>query len=254
MAIEPFGSLVLFLSKMLPYLLMIGVLSFLYAYIPNARVRLKAAVIGGVFGGTVWQSASIAFATYVANANYQAIYSGFAVVILLLLWVYVGWLIILLGCRLAFYVQHPDFLPGTAEPPAPDSRAAECLVLRLMAVIGRRALAGETPLGFAELRGRLAVPTEHLQRAVSGLLLRQVLSETQPGRKLQPAMDLNSYSVAQLWLWSRGDAPELPPHQVDDRQVLDLLGQMEGRASAGTAPTMHDWLRGLDGEQQTPPL
>lgn len=243
MAIEPFGSLILFLTKMVPYLLIIGVLAFIYAYIPNTRVEMRAATIGGVFGGVVWQSASVAFATFVANANYKAIYSGFAIVIVLLLWIYVGWLIILMGSRLAFYVQYPRFLPGTAEPPPPASRAAEFLALRLMALIGARFLAGEPPLDFEELRRRLAVPAEQLERCVCALRLREVLAEVQPGRKLLPARDPGTYSVTQLWLWARGDTPESPAHDARDQQALALIRQLEERAAGVPAPTLRDWLR-----------
>jgi membrane protein len=242
--IEPFGHAILSLGRMLPYLLMIGVLSFLYAYIPNTRVRLKAALIGGVFGGTAWQSASLAFATFAAGANYQAVYSGFAIIILLLLWIYFAWLIILIGCRLAFYVQYPQLLPGVVKPPPPSSRATETLALRLMALVGRRALDGEPPLGFEELRGRLAVPAEYLECAVSGLLRHQVLSEAQPGRKLLPGRDLESYSVAQLWLWSRGDAPEPPAEEEQARQALSVLGELEGRVTDQPSPSFRDWLGG----------
>ena len=243
MAIEPFGAVILFLTKMVPYLLIIGVLAFIYAYIPNTRVQMKAAAIGGLFGGVVWQTASVAFASFVANANYKAIYSGFAIVIVLLLWIYVGWLIILMGCRLAFYVQYPRFLPGTAEPAPPSSRAAEFLALRLMALVGRRFLAGEAPLGFEELRRQLAVPAEHLEGTVNGLLLRQVLAEVQPGRKLLPARDLETYNVTQLWLWSRGEAPESPAYGMQDRQVLAYVRELESRASGQPAPSLRDWLR-----------
>ena len=250
MAIEPFGAVILFLTKMVPYLLIIGVLGFIYAYIPNTRVQMKAAAIGGLFGGLVWQSASVAFATFVSNANYKAIYSGFAIVIVLLLWIYLGWLIILMGCRLAFYVQSPRFLPGTAEPAPPSSRAAEFLALRLMALVGRRFLAGEAPLGFEELRRQLAVPGEHLERTVKGLLLCEVLAEVQPGRKLLPARDLESYNVTQLWLWSRGEMPDSPAHGAQDRQVLAYMRELESRASGKPAPSLRDWLR--DGGQGNP--
>lgn len=243
LTIEPFGSAVLLLTKALPYLLIIGVLTFFYAYIPNTRVQPRAAAIGGLFGGVVWQSASVAFATFVANTNYKAIYSGFAIVIVLLLWIYVGWLIILMGCRLAFYVQYPRYLPGAVEPPPPASRAAEFLALRLMAQVGGRFLAGETPLGFGELLRRLAVAPEHLERTVGCLVRRQVLAEAAPDRRLLPARDLGSYSVNQLWLWSRGELPESPAHNAGDRQALAMLTAFEERAAAQDSPSLRDWLR-----------
>lgn len=241
MTIEPFGGGILFLTKMVPYLLIILVLTFIYAYIPNTRVSLRAAAVGGLFGGVVWQSASVAFASFVANTNYTAIYSGFAVVIVLLLWIYVGWLIIMMGCRLAFYVQNPRFLSGIVEPP-PASRSAEFLALRLMALVGRRFLAGEPALGFDQLRCQLGVPDEHLERVAALLVRLEVLAELQPGRRLLPARDLDSYRVDELWLWSRGEIPAVPPGDAEEQRVLDLLRRLE-RDSAVPGPAFGEWLR-----------
>jgi membrane protein len=241
MTIEPFGGGILFLTKMVPYLLIIAVLTFIYAYIPNTRVSFRAAGVGGLFAGVVWQSASVAFASFVANTNYKAIYSGFAVVIVLLLWIYVGWLIIMVGCRLAFYVQNPRFLSGTTEPP-PASRGAELLALRLMSLVGRRFQAGQPPLGFDELRCRLGVPDEHLEQVTALLLRRELLAELQPGRRLLPARDLDSYPVDELWLWSRGEIPAVPPGAADEQRALELLRALEQRAAAG-GPAFGQWLR-----------
>src|SRR3546814_3460684 len=71
-------------SRLVPYLLIIGVFTFLYSFVPNTRVNPRAALIGGVFAGALWQTGSLAFASFVAGAtNYNAIYSSFAIVIFL---------------------------------------------------------------------------------------------------------------------------------------------------------------------------
>lgn len=241
MTIEPFGGGILFLTKMVPYLLIIAVLTFIYAYIPNTRVSFRAAGVGGLFAGVVWQSASVAFASFVTNTNYKAIYSGFAVVIVLLLWIYVGWLIIMIGCRLAFYVQNPRFLVGTVEPP-PDSRSAEFLALRLMSLVGRRFQAGQSALGFDDLRCRLGAPDEHLERVAVLLVRLELLAELQPGRRLLPARDLDSYRVDELWLWSRGALPAVPAGAADEQRALELLRGLERRAAVPGMP-FGEWLR-----------
>ena len=46
----------------------------------------------------------------VYSTQTMAIYAGFAVVLLFLLWLYLSWLILLLGAQLSFYLQHPEHL------------------------------------------------------------------------------------------------------------------------------------------------
>src|SRR5690606_28967004 len=124
--------------------LIIGVFTFIYSYVPNTRVRLRAAVIGGLLAGVLWQTGSAIFASFVARAtNYNAVYSGFAILIFLLIWLQVGWLILLIGCQLAFYIQHPEHLKQRRTPALLSPRANEYLSLMVMALIGRRFVRGE---------------------------------------------------------------------------------------------------------------
>jgi membrane protein len=104
----PLGVLTYFFSKILPYLLIGGAFTFLYIFVPNTRERFLPALAGGIFAGILWQTASLLFASFVSGSGrYNAIYSGFAIIVLLLIWLYVSWLILLIGGRIAFYLQHP---------------------------------------------------------------------------------------------------------------------------------------------------
>jgi len=69
-----------------------------------------------------------------------------------------------------------------------------------------------------------------------------VLTEASPGRKLLPARDPASYTVAELWLWCRGPAPEVRGDDVDDRQLLGLLRDAELAGSRVGSPTFAQWL------------
>lgn len=243
MNIEPFGSMILLLTKSVPYLLIVAVLTFMYGFIPNTRVRLKAAAIGGLFAGIAWQSASVLFANVVVKAgNYNAIYSGFAIVILLLLWIYLGWAIILFGCRLAFYVQHPRYLEGRAETPPPGSREAELLVLRVMAEVGECFIEGRPPYRFEELQRRLAAPAEWLERAVALLVRAQLLAEAAPERQLLPARDLAAIDVAQVWLSSRGGWSDPAAGDEHERRARAWLAELERRAAETGRSSLREWL------------
>lgn len=111
---RPFDTILLVLSAITPYLLVAGVFTFMYAFVPNTKVRLRAALIGGVSAGAAWAFSGMLFTQFVAGStNTMVIYAGFAIVIVALTWLYISWLILLLGAQLAFYVQNPQYLrPG----------------------------------------------------------------------------------------------------------------------------------------------
>ena len=156
--IEPFGWLILRLGELIPYLLVCLAFAFLYAFLTSARVRPVPALAGGVFASVVWSGVGMLFARFVAGSSqYSAIYSGFAAAILFVVWLNVGWLIVLVGAHVARDWQRPDLLErfvchGDGTVP---SRPA--VALEVMALIGRAHVAGG---------GRWTL--EALSRSVSG--------------------------------------------------------------------------------------
>lgn len=111
---EPFGTMIVALGHLTPYVLVTGVFTFMYAFVPNTKVRLRAALIGGLFAGVLWAASGMVFTSFVAESSRtMVIYAGFAIVIVALIWLYISWLVLLLGAQLAFYVQNPQYLrPG----------------------------------------------------------------------------------------------------------------------------------------------
>jgi membrane protein len=166
-AIEPFGSLVRLASLGLPYVLIIAALTFTYVFIPNTRVEFRAALTGGVIAGVAWSLTGKAFATFVMNSTkYTAIYSGFAIVLLSMIWIYLSWLIVLLGASIAFYRQHPEYLVPGGRSGVLSNRMKECLSLMLMALIARHYYRGQPPWTLDALAQRINISAQ----AVSDLL------------------------------------------------------------------------------------
>lgn len=133
--IEPFGVLVLWLGRVVPYLLICVAFAFMYAFLTNTRVRLVSALVGGIFAGILWYATGLVFAKFVANSSgYSAIYSGFAAAVLFVIWVNVGWLIILVGAQVACYWQNPHRLRPQGEGSSSGDRSA--LALAIMTLIG----------------------------------------------------------------------------------------------------------------------
>ena len=143
LAIDALGQAVSMFSRLLLYLLVIAAFTFVYLFIPNTRVELGAALVGGIAGGIAWQSAGWAFAVFVATSNqYAAIYSGLAILVLFMIWLYLSWLILLFGASVAFYVQHPEYLFARGGEPRLSNRMRERLALSAMSLVAERFLAG----------------------------------------------------------------------------------------------------------------
>ncbi|MGV6859941.1 MAG: YihY/virulence factor BrkB family protein [bacterium] len=109
--------------KWVPLLLVVLALSFVYWFVPAAGVRWYAALAGGLFAGLAWKLSGWVFAAFVVGSGkYAAIYSAFASILLFMIWVYVSWLILLLGSRFAYYLQFPQAMhPNPALPVAPPA-------------------------------------------------------------------------------------------------------------------------------------
>lgn len=245
-SIEPFGLLVFAATRLLPYLLIISAFTFLYSFIPNTRVRLRAAIWGGLLAGILWQSGSAIFASFVASAtNYSAIYSSFAILIFLLIWLHVGWLILLIGCQLAFYIQHPEHLKPRRTPASLSGRETEYLALMIMGLVGQRFLRGDTGYTQEDLALTLDAEPEHVARVVEVLLFHGLLIEAGSMRtQLVPGIDLDSVELARLWRLARAGATQLPAARAPlSKEVAALLDAAEKAFEQNTGPlSLKQWI------------
>lgn len=245
-SIEPFGGLIYSLTRLIPYVIIVGLFSFMYLFLVNTRVRWRAAVVGGLTAGVLWQTSSVAFASFVASAsNYNAIYSGFAVVIFLLIWLQLGWLILLVGCQIAFYVQNPRHLEPTQRQQQIAGRDVEFLSLLIMALVAQRYSAGKPAPTQSDLIDAIDAPPENVTRVTEMLIGERFLLETGDTRtQLVPARDPGVIQLGELWRAMRsGDqAPRL--HGSLAHQVAQLLDRAESSFDEQTGRmSLRDWLR-----------
>lgn len=163
-AIEPFGLLLDSGERLVPYLLVVLAFTFAYSFVPNVRVRLGAAVLGALIAGLLWQSAGYVFATFMANSTrYAAIYSGLAILVLFMIWVYIAWLILLIGASIAFYTQFPEFLSTRSRDLRLSNRLRERVALCIAAEIAGRHQCGDPPCEAETLAGCLHLPVTNVR-------------------------------------------------------------------------------------------
>ena len=87
--------------RLVPFVLTIVAFGLLYHALPNQPVRVGDAAIGGLFAGVLFEVTKRAFGLYVTHiGGYHAIYGAFATVPIFLMWIYVSWLVLLMGAVL----------------------------------------------------------------------------------------------------------------------------------------------------------
>ncbi len=213
------------IGKLVPYLLVFGALSFCYSFIPNTRVRLGPALAGGAVGSLLWQSAGWIFALFVASSTrYTAIYSGFAVVILFMIWLYVSWLIVLFGASVAFYCQHPAYVIPLGGEPRLSNRIRERVALSIALHICKAYSAGAAPPTVEDLVGHTNVPS-HSVLAVLAAMMKNGLLLRLEDERYAPAKELYSISIYELLSLARsiGEDRYINPRTVTAPPAVDTV-------------------------------
>ena len=94
-----------------PTRIVTGLFTAIYVLMPNTRVRFLPALGGALAAGMLWAAIGKAFtAMVIYTSRLTLVYAGFAVVVAVFVWTYLGWLILLAGAQLAFYLQNPNYL------------------------------------------------------------------------------------------------------------------------------------------------
>lgn len=164
------GPLFVATSKLTPYLLITGVFAFLYMFMPNTRVRLTSALVGGLAGGVLWATIGVIFTTFIASsARTQAVYASFAIAIITLIWLYLNWLVLLIGAQLAFYYQNPAYLRIGRREPRLSTSMRERLALNIMLLVGAAHRHPEVSLTLRSLSDALQIPSLTLAPIIAGL-------------------------------------------------------------------------------------
>jgi membrane protein len=187
-AVAPLAAILGLFGQIVPYAIVTAVFTFMYSYIPNTHVQFRAALIGGVTAGIIWGLVGKVFTAFIVYSSQMvAVYTGFAIVLTTLIWVYLSWLILLIGAQLAFYVQFPQYLRHGQHTIELTGSDCEQLGLSVMYLIGRDYGAGQSYWNAGRLAAELDVPSIVLAPVLarlerSGLILATEKEQFVPGR------------------------------------------------------------------------
>lgn len=149
------------LLKMLPYLSTWIALLFIYSFMPNTRVRMHSGIAGAVVAGTLWQFVQWGYIHYQSTfKNYNAIYGSFAQVPLFLIWLFISWVIILLGAEICFAVQNSGTYFRESRQGSYSHDDRQKLAALALALLTNAFMNGVKPLPNEELAQRLDAPVK----------------------------------------------------------------------------------------------
>jgi membrane protein len=230
-----------------PYLFVTGVFTFLYVFVPNTRVRLGPALAGGLTAGVLWAASGAVFAKIVElSTQMVAIYAGFAIFLAALVWIYLSWLILLIGAQLSFYVQNPRYLRAGQAPVRLTSCLRERLALTVMLLVARRFVSGHAPWRQRALAEHLEIPGSALATVIdslekAGLVTLTEDEEVLPARDLEgiglqdvlnAVRDERQYETWLLWRARTEPAADAVADAVD-AAIRERVGGMTLRELAG---------------------
>jgi Predicted membrane protein len=202
LSVQAIGLLEAVFLKLTPYLLISMAFAFMYAFIPHTKVRLSAAIFGGVVGGVLWQSAQWFYIHWqIGAAKYNAIYGSFAQLPLLLMWIYISWLVVLLGSEVSYAWQNLNsFVRQRFFGEATPFERQKIAVL-MMTILAKRFHDGRPLPSVEEISDALMAPTS----LVSDIF-----------RLLQKAGYTVLTDVAEREVFA-------PARSLDDVRILDIV-------------------------------
>ena len=181
-----------------PYVMVTVFFTALYMMIPNTRVQWRAALTGALAGGILWAAIGKMFTAFVVySTRLTIVYAGFAFVVTALLWTYFGWLILLAGAQLSFYVQNPAYLRLGLQQLRLSGEELEQLALKLMYFVGRTHVAGGRRWSVNRLADELGLPGVAVAQMAATFERARLLIVTDDD-ELVPARDIGRIGVYEI--------------------------------------------------------
>ena len=214
----------------------IGALALLYVVTPTCRVRWGFALIGATLAGLVWTALRYGYASFAAQTfRYGVIYGSLGAIPLFLLWLYLSWLVVLAGARLAYALQNARFQslwPVLVSHP----RGKELAAVRVVQQLTRQWLAEGGSQDRAAIARDIELPEDVVQPILEALRDADLVHE---GRHSgwSPARDPAQLTLGQVAaaLWGQGlgipDGPDPSLPAPDLAQIDGVLLAADAEAS-----------------------
>jgi membrane protein len=195
-----FSPLIFFLLKLLPYILMWSLFTFLYIFMPNTKVRFFTGLFSGIITGTAIQIVQWTYITFqIVVAKHNAIYGSFAALPLFLIWLQLSWLIVLFGAEMSFAYQNVDTYEFDSDVRQASHRFRVLFSLLIAGCLIKNFIRGGKPMTAGEISNQLGIPIRFVDDILCELKRSNIISVVDDNsgndRGYQPAVDVGMITI-----------------------------------------------------------
>ncbi len=197
-----FGTwLVIKALSLLPLVLMIGLFAFTLIFMPNHKINYRAGIIAGVVTGIMYHLLQWAYLSLqIGVSSYNAIYGSFAALPLFVVWLQTGWMIVLFGCEVAFFLQNYEIYRNNNRFSDLSFSLQKVIALQTTHLIIKNFIQLNNPLTATEIATTLVIPIAFIQPVLSTLMASHIIVEfknqDEDDEIYQPAVDINILTIA----------------------------------------------------------
>ena len=201
--LEYFGPAILGGLKLLSMTLVWLLFTLLYVIMPNTRVRIISGFIGGIIAGSAYQLAQWAYVGFQVGATrYNAIYGSFAALPLFIIWIQISWLIVLFGAEMSYAHQNAHIHEHEPDYENVSAHYNKLLALQMTHLLVKHFIDGAPAMTAEAISHRLEMPIRLVERNLSDMVARGLLSRTQNGTggsiAYQPARDPHFFTITSV--------------------------------------------------------
>ncbi|MEW5894963.1 MAG: YihY/virulence factor BrkB family protein [Candidatus Omnitrophota bacterium] len=238
----PFAAALLLSLKILPFVFLWILFTFVYTFIPNTRVSFRSGFLGGLVAGTIYQIVQWMYISLqIGTSRYGAIYGSFAALPLFLVWLQLSWTVLLFGAEISFAEQNVETYEFEPDCLKVSNYFKRLLALRITHLCVRNFSAAKTPWTAAQISHRLETPIRLVRQILfelteAGVLVEVVVAGSDE-ISYQPTKDINHLTVADVM--ELLDAHGIDNISVEDsedlrkiRSVLETFAQRNKKSEA----------------------
>ncbi|MEI6066909.1 MAG: YihY/virulence factor BrkB family protein [Methylococcaceae bacterium] len=200
-----FGTwLVLKALGLSPLVLMTGLFAFTFIFMPNHKINYRAGIIAAIATGILYHLSQWAYLSLqIGASSYNAIYGSFAALPLFVVWLQVGWMIVLFGCEVAFFLQNYEIYRNNNRFSDLSFSLKKVIALQITHLIIKNFIQLNRPLTATEIATKLVIPIAVIQPVLLNLIASHIIVEFKDPDEVndevyQPAVDINRLSIAYI--------------------------------------------------------